>query len=173
MQIDRPQFGIWCSCLCSGRYRSRFSRFRWVLGRSFFIIGGMDCSCLRLLFVLLWFFVGFALTAGESIVLVENVMEYLFFRSLNRMNTFLTSGIQTLVKPEKTPKAQRRFLIKNKGNPPTASQTSRTASTAEAARIGTGCQGILVPAARDIRRLQVKRIRPGQGPGMQQTAGHL
>ena len=46
--IAHPQFGIWCSCLCSGRYRSRFSRFRWVLGRSFFIIGWMDCSCLRL-----------------------------------------------------------------------------------------------------------------------------
>ena len=173
MQIDRPQFGIWCSWLCSGWYRLRFRRFRWAVGRSFFIIGGMDCSFLRLRVFLPWAFVGFALTAGESIVLVENVMEYLFFRSLNRMNTFLTSGIQTLVKPEKTPKTQRRYLIKNKGHKQTASQTSRTASLAKAARIGTGCQGILVPAARDIRRLQVKRIRPGQGPGMQQTAGHL
>ena len=75
VQIDRPQFGIWCSWLCSVRDRSRFSRFRWVLGRSFFIIGGMDCSCLRLLFVLLWFFVGFALTAVGSIVWVDTVME--------------------------------------------------------------------------------------------------
>ena len=48
VQIVRPQFGICCSGLCSGRYRTRFSRFRWVLGRSFFIIGGMDCSFLRL-----------------------------------------------------------------------------------------------------------------------------
>ena len=56
---------------------------------SFFIIGGMDCSCLRLLFVLLWFFVGFALTAVGSIVLAENGMERLFFRSLNRTNAFL------------------------------------------------------------------------------------
>ena len=37
-------FGV----LCSGRCRSRFSRFCWALGRSFFIIGGMDCSFLRL-----------------------------------------------------------------------------------------------------------------------------
>ena len=46
--IATPQFGIWCSCLCSARYRTRFSRFRWVFGRSFFIIGGMVCSFLRL-----------------------------------------------------------------------------------------------------------------------------
>ena len=46
-----------------------------MLGRSFFIIGGMDCSCLRLLFVLLWFFVGFALTAVGSTVLADTVME--------------------------------------------------------------------------------------------------
>ena len=88
MRVARPQFGIWCSCLCSGRYRTRFSRFRWVFGRSFFIIGGIDCSCLRLLFVLLWFFVGFALTAVESIVLAENGMEYQIIRSLNRTNAF-------------------------------------------------------------------------------------
>ena len=55
--------------------RTHFKLFRWALGRSFFIIGGMDCSCLRLLFVLLWFFVGFALTAVGSIVLVDTVME--------------------------------------------------------------------------------------------------
>ena len=48
VQIENPQFGIWCSCLCSCRDSSRFSRFRWVLGRSFFIIGGIDCSFLRL-----------------------------------------------------------------------------------------------------------------------------
>ena len=42
--------------------------------RSFFIIGGMDRSCLRLRVVLLWLFVGFALTAGGSILLVGNSM---------------------------------------------------------------------------------------------------
>nr|DAO78919.1 MAG TPA: hypothetical protein [Caudoviricetes sp.] len=39
-----------------------------------------------------WFFVGFALTAVGSIVLVDNVMEYLFIRSLNRTNAFLHYG---------------------------------------------------------------------------------
>ena len=34
-------------------------------------------------------FVGFALTAVGSIVLVDTVMEYQFFRSLNRTNNFL------------------------------------------------------------------------------------
>ena len=58
------------------------------LGRSFFIIGGRDYSFLRLRGVLLWSFVGFALTAVESIVLADTVMENLFFRSLSRKNTF-------------------------------------------------------------------------------------
>ena len=62
-------------------------------------------------------------------------------------------------KPEKTIQAKRRYLIKNERHKPTASQTSRTASLAEAARLGTGCQGILVPAAREYRRLQVKNNR--------------
>ena len=46
----------------------------------------MDCSCLRLLFVLLWFFVGFALTAVGSIVLADTVMEYQIISSPNRTN---------------------------------------------------------------------------------------
>ena len=42
---------------------------------------------------------------------------------------------------------------------------AETASLAKAARLGTGCQGILVPAARNIRRLQVKKYSaPGQSP---------
>ena len=72
--------------MCSGRDRSRFRRFRWVLDRTFFIIGGIDCSCLRLLFVLLWFFVGFALTAVGSIVLADNGMENQSISSPNRTN---------------------------------------------------------------------------------------
>ena len=46
----------------------------------------MDCSFLRLLFVLLWFFVRFALTAVGSIVLADTVMEYKIISSLNRTN---------------------------------------------------------------------------------------
>ena len=38
--IVNPQFGIWCSYLCSARYRTRFRKFCWVLGRTFFICGG-------------------------------------------------------------------------------------------------------------------------------------
>ena len=84
------------SCLCSGRYRTRFRRFRWVLGRSFFIIGGMDCSFLRLRGILLWSFVGFALTAVESFVLAENGMEYLSFSSPNRTNAFSNMVLPSL-----------------------------------------------------------------------------
>ena len=52
-----------------------FQKISLGFGRSFFIIGGMDSSCLRLLFVLLWLFVEFALTAVGSVVLVDTVME--------------------------------------------------------------------------------------------------
>ena len=65
-----------------------FQKISLGFGRSFFIIGGMDSSCLRLLFVLLWFFVGFALTAVGSVVLVDTVMEYQSISSLSRTNAF-------------------------------------------------------------------------------------
>ena len=45
-------------------------------GRTFFIIGGRGCSCLRLRGVWLWSIVGFALTAGGSFVWVGNGMGY-------------------------------------------------------------------------------------------------
>ena len=75
VQVATPQFGICYRCLCSGRYRLLFRRFRSALGRSFFIIGGMDCSFLRLRGVLPKSFVGFALTAVESVVWADTVME--------------------------------------------------------------------------------------------------
>ena len=74
--------------MCSGRYRSRFSRFRPVLGRTFFIIGWMDCSFLRLRGVLTKSFVGFALTAVEAFVLAENGLKYQIISSPNRTNAF-------------------------------------------------------------------------------------
>ena len=40
VQIDNPQFGIWCSYLCSARYRSRFSRFRWAYVFRFSLLVG-------------------------------------------------------------------------------------------------------------------------------------
>ena len=46
----------------------------------------MDCSFLRLRGVLLWLFVGFALTAIGSFVLVDNGMENQFISNLNSTN---------------------------------------------------------------------------------------
>ena len=46
-------------------------------GRTFFIIGGMDCTFLRLRVVLLWSIVGFALTAIGSFLWAGNDMEIL------------------------------------------------------------------------------------------------
>ena len=69
-----------------------FQKISLGFGRSFFIIGGMDCSFLRLRGILLWSFVGFALTAVGSIVLADTVMEYQNIRSLNRTNAFFQYG---------------------------------------------------------------------------------
>ena len=74
-----------------------FQKISLGFGRSFFIIGGMDCSFLRLLFVLLWFFVGFALTAVGSVVLVENGMEYQIISSLNRTNALFQTILPSLI----------------------------------------------------------------------------
>ena len=59
VQVVYRQFRMLCSYLCSGWYRSRFSR---VVGLVSFVFHywGMDCSCLRLREVFLWSFVGFA-----------------------------------------------------------------------------------------------------------------
>ena len=56
----------------------------------------MGCSFLRLRGVLPKTFVGFALTAVGSIVLADNVMENLFFRSLNCTNTFYSIVLPSL-----------------------------------------------------------------------------
>ena len=66
------------------------------LYRLFFIIGGMDCSFLRLRGVLPKSFVGFALTAVESLVLAENIMENQSIRSLNRTNAFYNMVLPSL-----------------------------------------------------------------------------
>ena len=95
--IAHPQFGIWCSCLCTGRYRTRFSRFCWVLGRSFFIIGGITVRSCGYMRFLLCLFVEFALTAVGSIVLVENGMENQLFRILNRTNALYNMVLPSLI----------------------------------------------------------------------------
>ena len=59
VQVDNRQFRIWFGCLCSGWYRSRFSRGVGLVSRVFHY-WGIGCSCLRLRGVWLWSFVGFA-----------------------------------------------------------------------------------------------------------------
>ena len=49
---------VWMLCVRAMIVRVSVGLPSWY--RSFFIIGGMDCSCLRLRGVLLWLFVGFA-----------------------------------------------------------------------------------------------------------------
>ena len=59
-------------CVRAGIVRVSVGLLGWY--RTFFIIGGIDRSCLRLRGVLLWIFVGFALTAIGLFVLVDNGM---------------------------------------------------------------------------------------------------
>ena len=75
--IVTRQFRIWFGALCSGWYRSRFSR---VVGLVSFVFHywGIGRSCLRLRVVWLWLFVGFALTAIGSFVLFGTVWDGLY-----------------------------------------------------------------------------------------------
>ena len=77
-------------CVRAGIVRVSVGLLGWY--RSFFIIGGRGCLCLRLRLVGLWSIVGFALTAVGSFVLVDNVMENQIIRSLNRTNAFFQYG---------------------------------------------------------------------------------
>ena len=65
--------------MCSGLDRSRFSRVVGLVSHVFHYWGG-GRLCLRLCGVLLWLFVGFALTAIGSFVWIGNGMEYRFWR---------------------------------------------------------------------------------------------
>ena len=67
--IPSSEYGF-AICVRAGIVRVSVGLFGF--GHSFFIIGERDCSCLRLRLVLQWSFVGFALTAGGSFVLVGN-----------------------------------------------------------------------------------------------------
>ena len=69
--LPSSEYGL-AVCVRAGIARVSVGLLGWY--RSFFIIGGMDCSFLRLRVVLLWLFVGFALTANGLIVLVGNGM---------------------------------------------------------------------------------------------------
>ena len=62
-------------CLVFGLGLFAFQKISLGLDRSFFIIGWMDCSCLRLRVVLLWSIVGFALTAIGAFLLADNGTE--------------------------------------------------------------------------------------------------
>ena len=69
--IPSSEFGL-AICVRSGIVRVSVGLLG--LYRSFFIIGGRDCSFLRLCGVLLWSIVGFALTASRLFVLFGNGM---------------------------------------------------------------------------------------------------
>ena len=69
--IPSSEYGL--GALCSGWYRSRFSRVVGLVSLVFHYWGG-GRSCLRLLVVFLWLFVGFALTAIGAFVFAGDGM---------------------------------------------------------------------------------------------------
>ena len=92
VQTVHPHFDVSFGCFVFGLRSFAFQKITLGLYLSFFIGGGMDCSFLRLRGVLAKSFVGFALTAVESLVLVDNCMEYQIISSLSRTNAFLQYG---------------------------------------------------------------------------------
>ena len=94
--IVRRHFDVGIGCFVFGLRSHAFQKISLGLCLSFFICGGMDCSCLRLLFFLPKSFVGFALTAVGSIVLADTVMEYQIISSPNRTNAFYNMVLPSL-----------------------------------------------------------------------------
>ena len=86
VQVDNPQFRILFGYLCSGCGRSRFSRVAQLVSLVFHY-WGIGRLCLRLLVVLLWIFVGFALTAIGSFLWTGNGMLNLCCSSLDCMES--------------------------------------------------------------------------------------
>ena len=74
MQIFNPHFDMVFGCFVFGLGLFAFQKITLGWCRSFFIGGGIDCSCLRLRGGLLWSIVGFALTAIGAIVGAGNGM---------------------------------------------------------------------------------------------------
>ena len=73
MQVDNPQFRMLFCYLCSGWYRSRFSRVVGLVSHVFHYWGKIVRACGYMVFWL-YSFVGFALTAIGSFVLAGNGM---------------------------------------------------------------------------------------------------
>ena len=63
---------VWVLCVRAVVVRVSVGLLGWY--RTFFIIGGIGRSCLRLRWVLLWLFVGFALTAIGAFVFAGDGM---------------------------------------------------------------------------------------------------
>ena len=80
VQVDHPHFDVSFGCFVFGLGLFAFQKISLGFGLSFFIIGGKDCLFLRLRGVLLWSFVGFALTAIGAFVLAGNGMEIPLYR---------------------------------------------------------------------------------------------
>ena len=79
---------VWVLCVRAGIVRVSVGLLG--CGRSFFIIGGMDCSYLRLRGVGLWSIVGFALTANGSAIWRITGRETEPYRSIPNMVRFAT-----------------------------------------------------------------------------------
>ena len=63
VQVDNPHFDVMFGCLVFGLRSLAFQKISLGFGRLFFIGGGMDCSFLRLRWVLPWSIVELPLTA--------------------------------------------------------------------------------------------------------------
>ncbi len=81
-----------CATICVRAMVVRVSVGLLGLYRSFFIIGGIGCSCLRLRGVLLCSFVGFALTAIGSFIFADTGVGYVF------RHRFILYGIPVFLK---------------------------------------------------------------------------
>ena len=96
MQIAHRQFRILFGCFVFGLRSLAFQKISLGICLSFFIGGGWTVRSCGYVGFLPKSFVGFALTAVESLVLVDNCVEYQIISSLNRTNALYNMVLPSL-----------------------------------------------------------------------------
>ena len=96
MQIFNPHFDVVFGCFVFGLRSLAFQKISLGFRLSFFIIGGRDCSFLRLLEVFAVVFRRICANRGWVASLADNVMEYQIISSLNRTNALYNMVLPSL-----------------------------------------------------------------------------
>ena len=96
MRVAYRHFDFSIGCFVFEPVSLAFQKISLGIFRSFFIIGGMDCSCLRLRGVFAKIFRRICADRGWVGCLADNIMEYQIISSLSRTNAFYNMFLPSL-----------------------------------------------------------------------------